>query len=62
MTEQQIVLTSDEREFLVNLLQSVSKQKLVEEHRTRAPSYRGLVIQEEELIGSILNKLGGQSA
>ena len=55
MTEQQIVVTSDEREFLVNLLQSVSKQKRVEEHRTRAPSYRGLVIQEEELIGSLLD-------
>ena len=61
MAEQQLVVTAEEREYLLNLLQSISKEKRVEEHRTRAPSYRGLVIQEEELIGSLLKKLGGKA-
>ena len=36
---------------------SVIKQR-VEEHRTRAPSYRENVLKEEELIASLLRKLG----
>ena len=34
-------------------------EKRVEEHRTRALSYRGLVVEEEQLIASLLKKLGG---
>ena len=57
MAESHLSLTVEESEFLVNLLESVLKEKRVEEHRTRAPSYRQLVIHEEDVISSLLGKL-----
>jgi hypothetical protein len=60
MAEQQIALSNEEREYLTNLLQSFQKEKRVEEHRTRDLLYRGVVIKEEDLIASLLNKLGSK--
>jgi len=57
MTDLQLILTADEREYLVDLLETALKDTRIEEHRTRAPSYREHVIQREELINSLLNKL-----
>ena len=58
MAESQLVLTTEEREFLVGLLESSLNRKLVEEHRTRAPTYREHIVREEEIITGLLGKLG----
>ena len=58
MAESQLTLTADERAFLGNLLETVLKDKRVEEHRTRTLSYRQYVVHEEDLIRSLLGKLG----
>jgi hypothetical protein len=58
MAESQLALTDEERAFLVNLLQTVLKDTLVEEHRTRTLSYREVVLRQENLIAGLLSKLG----
>ena len=57
MAESQLTLTAPEREYLVGLLETVLKEKRVEEHRTRTLSYRQYVVQEEDLIRALLGKL-----
>ena len=57
MGELQLTLTAEEREYLVNLLETVLKDTRVEEHRTRTPSYREFVLRQEELINQVLSKL-----
>ncbi len=57
MADVQLTLTAEEREFLANLLELTLKDTRVEEHRTRTPSYRELVLQREELIEQLLTKL-----
>jgi hypothetical protein len=54
----QLTLTDQERDSLVGLLETALKQARVEEHRTRAPTYREHVLHEEEAITSVLGKLG----
>lgn len=58
MAESHLTLTDEERAYLTNLLQTVLKDTRVEEHRTRTPSYRQHVIHQEDLIISLLGKLG----
>jgi len=58
MTDTQLTLTADERAYLVDLLDNILKETRVEEHRTRTPSYRERVIHQEDLIASLLKKLG----
>jgi hypothetical protein len=58
MPELQLTLTDDERQYLVELLQTVLKDTQVEEHRTRKPTYRQHVLHKEELIIRLLSKLG----
>jgi hypothetical protein len=58
MPASQLLLTADERQFLVDLLQAVLKDARIEEHRTRAPSYREHILQKETLLNSVLSKLG----
>ena len=58
MTELQMTLTAEEREYLVGLLERVLKETRVEEHRTRAPSYREHVLHREDVIVGLLSKLG----
>ena len=43
---------------LIDLLETVLKETKVEEHRTRAPSFREIVLQKEQVIVSLLRKLG----
>lgn len=57
MSELQLTLTVEEREYLVGHLEAVLKEKRVEEHRTRAPSYRQHVLQQENVIVGLLSKL-----
>jgi hypothetical protein len=58
MAETQLALSTEERELLVNLLESSLKRTLVEEHRTRGPTYREHIVQQEELMEGLLRKLG----
>ena len=57
MSEQQLMVSAEERECLVNLLETTLKDTRVEEHRTRAPNYRKRVLEREELIAGLLEKL-----
>ena len=57
-----VPMTAEEREYLVELLNSVLKETRIEEHRTRAPSYREHVERREGLIVSLLSKLGQLTA
>ena len=58
MTESPLTLTTEERGFLVSLLESTLKNTRIEEHRTRTPTYREHVLQNEEMIVGLLKKLG----
>jgi len=58
MTDQPLTLTIPERDCLVTLLELALKETRIEEHRTRSPSFREHVVQREELIVSVLGKLG----
>ena len=60
MSDLQLTLTAEEREYLLGLLESTLKNTRVEEHRTRTPSYREHVIHREDLIVGLLGKLGQQ--
>lgn len=58
VAESQLTLSTEECEFLANFLESSLKEKRVEERRTRTPGFREQVIHEEDLIVSLLKKLG----
>ncbi len=58
MPETTYKLTEAERAFLVELLQRTLKDARTEEHRTRTPTYREVVLRQEDVITAILNKLG----
>ena len=58
MAETQLALTAEERSFLVDLLENTMRQTRVEEHRTRTPTYRESILKQEQLMTSLLNKLG----
>jgi hypothetical protein len=58
MSDIQLSLTQAERECLVGILERVLKETRIEEHRTRAPTYREHVVDQEQLILSVLTKLG----
>lgn len=58
MNDTIMTMTGEEQEFLVGLLKTALKETRVEEHRTRAPSYREHILQREEVITSLLQKLG----
>ncbi len=56
MSELPLTLTGEERQFLTGLLEIALREKLVEKHRSRKPTYREW-LQQEHLIESILRKL-----
>jgi hypothetical protein len=58
MAECQIAMTAEEREYLVRVLEAALKNHRIEEHRTRAPTYREQILQEEKLLEQLLIKLG----
>jgi hypothetical protein len=53
----QISLTAEERAYLVSLLETAQKETRIEEHRTRAPSYREHVVHQGDVIAGLLSKL-----
>jgi hypothetical protein len=58
MNEFQLNLTAEERAFLAELLERTLESMRVEEHRTRAPSYRETVLRDEKVLTSLIEKLG----
>jgi hypothetical protein len=58
MADVQLTLSSDERDYLVQVLETALKSHRVEEHRTRAPAFREQILQEEKLLEQLLAKLG----
>jgi hypothetical protein len=57
MADQNLTLTSEERDCLIGLLQAILKETLVEEHRTKTLTYRQYIVQKEHLVESVLSKL-----
>jgi hypothetical protein len=57
MAESSLMLTGEERDYLVQVLETQLKNTLVEEHRTRTPSYRQFVLEDESVIQGLLAKL-----
>ena len=62
MTETQLTLNDEERQFLIELLSRELKEKQIEERRTGFNTYREIVTHQEEVIESLLNKLGHEAA
>lgn len=58
MADSPLVLSAEERQFLVDFLTAALKDTRIEEHRTRAPTYREHVLHKEDLITALLSKLG----
>jgi len=58
MAEMQVTLSAEERDYLIQVLETSLKSHRVEEHRTRAPTYREKILQEEKLLAQLLTKLG----
>jgi hypothetical protein len=58
MAESSLTLADEERAYLVELLERTLKDARVEEHRTRAPTYREHVLKREDVIVGLLKKLG----
>ena len=57
MAETRIVLTQEEREYLLRILQSAIGETRVEVHRTHQPNFRTQVLAEEELQRKLISKL-----
>lgn len=57
MTELQLTVTSEEHQYLVELLNDTLKNMRVEEHRTRTPTYREYVLSKETIAEGLLTKL-----
>jgi hypothetical protein len=62
MNEVQLALTSEEKDYLVRLLQSALKETRVEVHRTHTPGFRESVLGEESLVRKLLAKVQGGPA
>jgi hypothetical protein len=58
MAESSLMLSGEERDYLVKVLETMLRDTRVEEHRTRTPSYREFVLNQESLIEGLLSKLG----
>jgi hypothetical protein len=58
MSDAPLTFTAEERTFLAGLLESALRNLRVEEHRTRAPSFREFILHREEMMNSLLEKLG----
>ena len=57
MSESSLTLTSAERDYLVQLLERTLHDVRIEEHRTRTPSYREFVLEQESVLIGLLAKL-----
>jgi hypothetical protein len=55
--ETTVMLTCDEKNYLVRTLQNAVGETRVEVHRTHTPQFRDRVLEEEHLIRGLLTKL-----
>jgi hypothetical protein len=58
MAESSLNLSDEEHKFLVALLEIALRDTRIEEHRTRTITYREHILHREQLIASLLHKLG----
>jgi len=58
MSEMQLTLSQGQHDYLVGLLETALKNTRVEEHRTRTPSFREHVEEQEQVIVQLLTQLG----
>jgi hypothetical protein len=58
MSDFTLVLNTEERQFLTDLLDHALKEKRVEERRTSFNTFRDIVVQQEQVLQSVLDKLG----
>ena len=58
-TEISLPLSTEERDYLLNHLESVLGDTRVEVRHTRTSAYRAKVLHEEELLRGLLDKLRG---
>jgi hypothetical protein len=52
-----LVINAEERAELLRLLEQSLKDTRVEVHRTHTPDFRNQVLQEENLLRSLLSKI-----
>ena len=57
MSDLEVMLSAEERDYLLELLETTLTNMRVEEHRTRAPRFRELVLEQEKLVLGLENKL-----
>ena len=57
MNQFQLLLNAEEKEILVTLLEREISQRLIEEHRTRTPSFREHIQHDELVLQGVLAKL-----
>jgi hypothetical protein len=57
MAEFNLMFTDEESRVLTAHLDQALKDMLIEEHRTRAPTYREGVLQKERVLRGVLNKV-----
>jgi hypothetical protein len=60
MAEVHLVLTAEEKTYLVGLLEGALGDTRVEVHHTHTPAYRDQVIRAENLVRGLLEKLRAQ--
>ena len=58
MSDVQLTLTPEERELLLEMLQTNRRETRVEAHHTRARAYKERVLHHESLVDGLLAKLG----
>jgi hypothetical protein len=61
MANLQLTLSDEEQSFLAHFLEKSLQDLRIEEHRTRAPDYRQLIIDKEEVASSLLKKLSAHA-
>lgn len=57
MIDEQIAFSTEERQYLVGLLETALKDSLIEAQRTRTSSYRDSVLHREQTIRGMLDRL-----
>jgi hypothetical protein len=57
MADTNTMLTREEKDYLVRILQNALGETRVEVHRTHSPQFRERVLDEEKLVRGLLSKL-----
>jgi len=59
MSQVNLTVTAEERDYLQRILQNALEEVRVEVHRTHTPDFRQRVMKEEELVRGLLAKVQG---